>query len=114
LRQSVIDDPAVRKAMDKFTIIYSKDLDRLCEIEDDYQHSAELSVLTNAGESLTELVKAPTGLPIRPMTNDQLDNKFITCTTPQHNRDAMQNLLLKLKSISQLESIRQLFHDVDK
>lgn len=110
LISEVISDPEILAAMETVEIIYSDELDRLCERNDEYQMSARIVVTTVDGRTLTELVRAPTGLASNPMSNEQIENKFLSCTephasAPRHSED----LLLKIKALASLSSARGLY-----
>ena len=108
----VINDPDIKTEMKKVRLVYSKKLDELCKQRDDYQQSAEVTIKTSTLNSITELVAAPSGTSASPMSNEQIENKFINCVRQCYPEPQVLKLLNRVKSISELSSIRSLFYNL--
>jgi 2-methylcitrate dehydratase PrpD len=107
---NIIEDPSIINAMTKAEVVHSSELDQLCSSREDYQMSARLTVTTRDGRELTELVAAPSGLPVNPMSDKQIDAKFLSCTQVRNDgiRDP-KTLLARIRGLASLASCRDLY-----
>jgi 2-methylcitrate dehydratase PrpD len=106
LAPEIIEDAGIINAMAKTDIIYSDQLDQLCEARDDYQMPARITVTTTSGQVLTELIAAPTGLPSNAMSSEQIDEKFLACAREDPHR--AKALLARIKGLSGLAACKDL------
>lgn len=109
LAMEVINDPLIIATMSNINVTYSKELDRLCKQDERYQNAAQVTAITCAGVTITELIPAPTGLPLNPMSNSQIEEKFLSCVSGEMDDEIAGALLSRIKSLNELQNIRQLF-----
>jgi len=108
LTMQIIHDPSVVEAMKKVDIEYSVELDQLCKSIKTHQNSARITVTTCVGETSTDFIAAPTGIPSNPMSDDDIENKYIACASEAIGEQESLALLSQIKSIRTLASIRTL------
>ena len=109
LAQEVIEDRTVVDAMGRVDVTYSVELDPLCQQRDDHQQAARVTVVTRDGSSTEEMIAAPTGVPARPMSSEQIDAKFVACVSGRGGVEGARRLLARVKSIATLRNVRALF-----
>ena len=61
-----------------------------------------------AGRSVSRTVRVPTGMPQRPLSDQQLEAKFLACVVPAIGRSAAHALCQRVKHLASLPDIAQL------
>jgi len=78
----------------------------------DCQEGAVVTAWAGDGHSVSRTVRVPTGMPQRPLSDAQLQNKFFACVVPAMGRAAAQALCERALHLDALPDIRQLMGPV--
>jgi 2-methylcitrate dehydratase PrpD len=111
LNEDTLKELALRKEMQKVEMI---ETDPLSDPEYDRTHHPEgaiVTVITKSNEKIRLFNGAATGMPIKPMSNNQLSDKFMSCARTQLTDGPASALLNRLWSMEKLASINELFCD---
>jgi 2-methylcitrate dehydratase PrpD len=73
---------------------------------------AEVTVRTTTGDTLTHRVHHPRGTANRPLTSDEVDQKFLSCAAIVTPDPQSEKLLERLRDLGTEQSVRGLFADV--
>ncbi len=111
LSEDVLTQVTLRKEMQKVEMI---ETESLSVSEHDRTHCPEGSVVTvikKSNEKIRLFNGAATGMPIKPMSDNQLNDKFMACAKTQLTSKQAGALLNRLRSIEKIASINDLFSD---
>jgi 2-methylcitrate dehydratase PrpD len=100
LTTEALTDPGIQMEMSKV------EMRRVDSLQDaNAPECARVTIVTDDGGELTEYLGEPTGMPGNPMSDDQLHNKFLRCTTVGGlHREQATALLQHLTSIESVPS----------
>jgi 2-methylcitrate dehydratase PrpD len=109
LQEHTLNESALQKEMQKVEMI---ETDLLSVPEYDranHPEAAIVTVTTKSNEKIRLFNGAATGMPIKPMSIDDLSDKFIACTKNQLRQGAASALLNRLWTLEEAGSICELF-----
>lgn len=102
-------DPRLRDAMDKVTMRRADDLDTP-EMRERYPEGARVTIEMRNGDSHSDFLGAPTGMPEAPLSDDDLGNKFHGCARMAGwEVGATDAVLDRLWALGQVSDMRGLF-----
>jgi 2-methylcitrate dehydratase PrpD len=111
LSEETLKEVALQKEMQKVEMI---ETESLSVSEHDRTHCPEGSIVTvikESNEKIRLFNGAATGMPIKPMSNNQVSDKFMSCAKTQLTTEQAIALLKRLRSIEKVASINDLFGD---
>ena len=109
---AVLHDPLIRQRMETIDVVLSEDLAR-CEAErNDVHQPARVTLQTSDGREVSAFNRAPTGIPVKPMSDSALDAKFMDCAERVLPRSAAEKLRQRLWTIETLRSAKEVLHDL--
>jgi 2-methylcitrate dehydratase PrpD len=98
-----INDPTLRKFMKKVKVIPDSDLDK------EYPKAwATVVEIKTKKDFFSERVNLPKGGPSNPLTQKELEEKFIVLTENVIKRDVIKKALKMINSVEELEDVRSL------
>ncbi|MBC8462307.1 MAG: MmgE/PrpD family protein [Deltaproteobacteria bacterium] len=113
LCEDVLNDTVLKKEMQKVEMIKNDALSASEHDRKNYPEGAIVTVITGSGEEIRVFNGAATGMPIKPMSDGQLNNKFISFAETQLTSEHSWKLLKRLRSIETVASINDLFGSND-
>ena len=112
LEESCLRDPLIRDRMEMVEVLFSEELARHEAEHGDVHQPARIVLQTVEGRECTRLNLAPTGMPIKPMSDAPLDAKFWDCAESVLSRSEAQELGERLRAIDILTSATDLLRDL--
>lgn len=108
LTQQVVDDPAVRQAMKRVKTVTS---DRWKGSEDArrFPEGAHVTVTTRNGKTFEHFNGFARGTTARPLSDDEIAQKFMSCASGPLGQPAAERLLEQLRGLERVTSVRSLF-----
>ncbi len=103
-----LTDPRIQQLMERVTLLVDKSLDEV------YPRfwPARVEVETTGGDTYEYRIDTPKGDPENPVTDEELDAKFLSLTSGPLPGDGPERLLLKLRDLESLADMTQLFAGV--
>lgn len=108
LKPAFLHDDRLQAAMAKVTMRRS---DTLAASESDrrnFPEAASLTLVTKDGRRFRNFKGAASGMPANPVSDERLNEKFRDCAGRVMRPDAAETLLNNLRSLSRLETLREL------
>lgn len=109
LRATTLRDPRLLAAMDLLTIRVATD-GMAAQALAGCQEGAVVTACDETGCSVSRTVRLPTGMPQRPLSEPQLEAKFLACVVPALGGSVARALMERVKEIDTLPDIRRLMH----
>lgn len=109
LSMDTLGDPRLARQMAKVETVLSEELAARSAGDAQYDQPAILTVTTADGREIRKAVPAPTGVPVRPMSDSQLDDKFHGCTADVIGAAGAAGLLDRIRHIETLPAAADLF-----
>ena len=107
LHATTLRDPGLAAAMDLVTIRVATD-GMAAQALASCHEGAVVTACDEAGRSVTRTVRVATGMPQRPLSESQLEAKFLACVVPALGWSAARALFERVKHLDTLPDIRQL------
>lgn len=107
LHAATLCDPRLVAAMDRVTIRVATDGMAAQALEACHE-GAVVTAYDAAGRSVSRTVRVATGMPQRPLSETQLEAKFLACVVPALGRSAARAVADRIKHLDALPDIRQL------
>ena len=108
---AVLDDPLIRRRMEMVEVVLSEDLAACESARDDVHQPARITLYMQEGTEISAFNPAPTGMPVKPMTDAALDAKFMNCAGCVMTRSAAEKLRQRLRTLESLQSVKDLLRD---
>ena len=112
LEGAILDDPRIRRRMEMVEVVLSEDLAACEAARDDVHQPARITLHMRDGSEISAFNPAPTGMPIKPMTDAALDAKFTNCAERVLTQSAAEKLRQRLRTIETLRSATDLLRDL--
>ena len=112
LDDTLLRDPQMLNRMDVVEVVLSEELMRREAEHDDVHQPARIRVQMDDGRDFTRFNPAPTGMPVKPISDASLDSKFDECAKYALSRPASLKLRNRLRSIETLPAAADLFADL--
>lgn len=109
LQATMLRDPRLVAAMDLLTIRAATNGMAARELAG-CQEGAVVTAYDESGHSVSRTVRVPTGTPQRPMSEEQLEGKFLACVVPAIGSSAAGALLRNIKHLDTMPDIRKLMN----
>lgn len=109
LTQSVVDDPKLRAAMKRVTTVTTDRWKQGSENVQRYPEGAHVVVTTRDGRTFDHFNGFARGTTARPISDDEIAGKFMSCVSAPLGQAGADRLLAKLRSLEALPSVRSLF-----
>lgn len=109
LSQSVVDDPAVRQAMRRVETVTSERWKAGGADVRSFPEGAHVTVTTRDGKRFEHFNGFARGTTARPLSDDEIARKFMSCGAGPLGQDAAGVLLDRLRGLESLSSVRALF-----
>lgn len=109
LCMETLADPRLVHQMAKVETVLSEELAGRAAGDTEYDQPAILTVTTADGRKIRKAVPAPTGVPVRPMSDRQLDDKFHGCAADVIGEAGAARLLDRIRRIETLPAATDLF-----
>ncbi len=113
LSEEVLSDPRIEAAMGKVEITLNERLAEASELGPAYPEAAIVTVTLADGSSFSKTNKGATGSPVNPMSDEQIDGKFLNCTTPLLGSGAAGELLHRIRNIEDLARSSALLTEIE-
>ncbi|MDA0261880.1 MAG: MmgE/PrpD family protein [Proteobacteria bacterium] len=110
LSEEAIRDPQTLAELAKVEVVLSDDLAAQEKSRDDYMEPVVATIWTVDGTELSTVNPAPTGSPIRPIANSELEAKFRACTERADAGKACEGIIERVWNIEQLPTALELLH----
>lgn len=111
LSEDTLKELALQKEMQKIEMIETDPLSDSAYDRSHHPEGAIVTVITKSNEKIRMFNGAVTGMPKKPMSDDQLNDKFMSCAKTQLTEGLASDLLNRLWSMEKLASINELFCD---
>ena len=102
----------IRDRMETVEVIHSEELAALEAVSADFHQPARVSLLTRDGREVSTFNPAPTGMPVKPVSDDELDAKFIDTSSFLLSGREAKSLSQRLWSLETLASTSELLRDL--
>ncbi len=109
LNEELLKEVTLQKEMKKIEMVEVESLSVSEHDRTHYPEGAIVTVINKSNEKIRVFNRAATGMPVKPMSNKQLSDKFISCAETQLTREQAIVLLKRLRSIETVASINDLF-----
>jgi 2-methylcitrate dehydratase PrpD len=109
LDQSVVDDPKVRAVMRRVKTVTTQRWTPGGEHARRYPEGAHVTVTTRDGRTFDHFNGFARGTTARPLSDDEIASKFVSCAAAPIGKEGADALLDKLRSLEMLPSARSLF-----
>jgi 2-methylcitrate dehydratase PrpD len=109
LSQAVIDDPEVRTAMQRVKSVTTDRWNAGSEIAQRYPEGAHVTVTTRDGRSYEHFNGFGRGTTAKPLSDEEIAGKFMSCATEPLGEQGARVLLGKVRSLEGLPLARSLF-----
>lgn len=109
LSQAVVDDPKVRTAMQHVKSVTSDRWKAGGEIAQRYPEGAHVTLTTRDGRTYEHFNGFARGTTARPLTDEEIADKFMSCAAKLLGEQGARVLLAKVRSLETLPSARSLF-----
>ena len=109
LDEGVLDDPKLKTEMHKISMIETASFNNLEYNRNIHPEAVSVKVITKSGIAIELFSGAATGMPVKPMLDDQLDGKFISCARRHLTPEQSWDLLKRLRAIETVHRINDLF-----
>jgi len=109
LSQVVVDDPKVRTAMQRVTSVTTDRWKAGSEIAQRYPEGAHVTVTTRDGRSYEHFNGFARGTTAKPLTDEEIADKFMSCAAKPLGEQGARVLLAKVRSLEMLPYARSLF-----
>jgi 2-methylcitrate dehydratase PrpD len=110
LDEGVLDDPKLQAEMRKVSMVETASFNASEYDPNLHPEAANVRVVTNSGITIEKFNGAGTGMPVKPMPNSQLENKFISCAQRHLSLEQSWELLERLRIIESLHRINDLLN----
>ena len=111
LSETVLHDPEIQLAMGKVKMTQNDSLAKESELGPAYPEAAVVTVTLANGSQLTKINKGATGTPVNPMSDKQINEKFLNCVIPILGIDNSESLLRRLRNLERLDASVSLFKE---
>lgn len=108
LSEDVIRADCMQKSMAKIKMISSDDLLTDDLTKRNFPEAARVTVTTQDGRRFQKFKGAASGMPINPVSNEKLDQKFLTCASKVLSPEVTQEFLSNLRRLSYISNVREL------
>ncbi len=102
----------IRNRMETVEVIHSEELAALEAASADIHQPAKVSLLTRDGREVSAFNPAPTGIPVNPVSDDDLNAKFIGTSRFLLSAEEAESLSQRLWSLETLTSTSELLRDL--
>jgi 2-methylcitrate dehydratase PrpD len=109
LNEETLNDVTLQQEMRKVQMIETESLSASEHYRSQYPEGAIVTVINKSNEKIRLFNGAATGMPIKPMSNNQLSDKFMACVETQIPQEQAASLLKRLRSLEKIASINDLF-----
>lgn len=109
LGQAVVDDPAVREAMRRIETVTSERWKAGSENARRFPEGAHVTVTTRDGKAFEHFNGFARGTTARPLSDDEIAQKFMSCASGPLGDAAAGRMLERLRALESLPSVRALF-----
>lgn len=109
LNEETLNDVKLQQEMRKVQMIETESLSASEHYRSHYPEGAIVTVINKSNEKIRLFNGAATGMPIKPMSNNQLSDKFMACAETQMPQEQAAMLLKRLRSLEEVASIKDLF-----
>jgi 2-methylcitrate dehydratase PrpD len=113
LSEEVLSDPRIEAAMEKVEMTLNERLAEASELGPAYPEAAIVTVTLADGSRFSKTNKGATGSPVNPMSDEQIDRKFINSTSPLLGPGAAGELLHRIRNIENLARSSALLTDIE-
>jgi 2-methylcitrate dehydratase PrpD len=109
LSQSVVDDPGVREAMRRVETVTSERWKAGSENARRFPEGAHVTVTTRDGKRFEHFNGFARGTTARPLSDDEIAGKFMSCAPGPLGQAGASKLLQQLRDLENVASVRSLF-----
>lgn len=109
LDEGVLDDPKLQTEMRKINMTETASFNNLEYNENIHPEAANVKVITKSGKAIELFNGAATGMPVKPIPDSQLENKFISSARHHLTFEQSRKLLNRLRTIEKVRRINDLF-----
>ena len=109
LDPAVLDDPALREAMNRVSMETTERWKQGSDNARLYPEGAHVTVTTRDGRSFAHFNGFARGTTARPLRENEIAGKFMDCASGAIGKPAAERLLAQLRALDTLPSVRSLF-----
>ena len=109
LDEGVLDDPKLQTEMRKISMLETASFNNLEYNQNIHPEAASVKVITKSGVAIELFNGAATGMPVKPIPDSQLDDKFISNAQRHLTLEQSWELLKRLRAIETVRRINDLF-----
>jgi 2-methylcitrate dehydratase PrpD len=114
LSEEVLRDPQIQAAMGNVEMTPNESLVEASDLGPAFPEAAIVTVTLADGRTFSKLNKGPTGSPVNPMPDEQMDRKFLDCVTPVLGGEAAEALLQRIRNLDEFATSASLFDGGDQ
>jgi 2-methylcitrate dehydratase PrpD len=111
LNEETLKEAALQQEMQKVEMIETESISVSEHDRTHYPEGSIVTVINKSNEKIRLFNGAATGMPVKPMSDNQLNDKFMSCAETQLTPEQARALLKRLRSIEKVVSINDLFGD---
>lgn len=111
LSEKVLFDPHLQEAMGKVEMTLNEGLAKASELGPAFPEAAIVTVTLADGRTFSKTNKGATGSPVNPMSDSQIDRKFLDCASLLMDLGAAEALLQRIRNVETLAASATLFGD---
>jgi 2-methylcitrate dehydratase PrpD len=111
LSQAVVDDPAVRQAMKRVETVTSDRWKAGSENARKFPEGAHVAVTARGGKTFEHFNGFARGTTARPLGDDEIAGKFMSCASGPLGKEGANRLLQQLRTLEAVPSVRSLFRE---
>ncbi len=109
ISEEVLFDSRIQEAMGKVEMTLNEGLAEASDLGPAFPEAAIVTVTLADDSTCSKLVKLATGTPLNPMPDEQMDRKFLDCTTPLLGSETAAALLQRIRNLDGLATCTSLF-----